>query len=81
MFLLSLVKVIYMEWEFYTGSLTTPDLEGSLPAIPRQKFQKVGDITHNRTIPISSYIPADKLGFSKIKLLPVLFFHIYHHAI
>ena len=49
-----------------TGSSTTPFLENTLPAIPRQKIQKVGDVTRRRVIPISLYIPADEVGLSKM---------------
>ena len=59
-----------------TGSSTTPFLENLLPAIPRQKIQKVGDVTRRRVNPISSYIPADEVGLSKIELLPVPMLHI-----
>ena len=38
-----------------TGSSTTPFLENSLPAIPRQKIQKVGDVTRGKVISVSSY--------------------------
>ena len=51
-----------------TGSSTTPFLENSLPEIPRQKIQKVGDVTRRRVIPISSYIQADEVGLSKIDI-------------
>ena len=54
-----------------TGSSTTPFLENLLPAIPRQKIQKVGGITRRKVIPISSSIPAHEVGLSKTKLLPV----------
>ena len=61
---------------FTTGSKTTSYLESSLSAILKQKIQKFGDVTRNRTISISSYIPADELGLSKSKLLPIPSLHI-----
>ena len=59
-----------------TGSSTTPFLENALPEIPRQKIQKVGDVTRRMVIPISSYVQADVVGLSKIELLPVPILHI-----
>ena len=68
-FLLLMVKVIYICMRIViptTGSSTTSYLESSLPAIQKQKIKKVGDVTRNRTIPVSLYIPVDKVLFPHI---------------